>query len=335
MGWYSLGCTHRSRYDAAMRIVMVASECEPFAKTGGLADVVDALSRALGRRGHEVTWCCRTIAVCGHPPAARSHDRERAVGVPAGPAPRRAGDTARWTSWTGRRKAIDCDSWTTRTASTDPTTTWTGAPTTRTTPPNSRSWRVPPWRASRLDGQPVDVLHGHDWEAGRRFSALRAARPWRPGRAGGGTGILTCHNLAYHGWIAAERAWQLGDLAAVARRVGVPKVSISCERASGRRTSSTPSARASPASRSARDGRRRGRPVARARRSLLGHRQRHRHRALGPGHRRHACRPRIGRDEMAGKAAAAPTWRRATASTRMGRSSAWSAGSIHRRASTC
>ena len=37
-----------------MRIAMVASECEPFAKTGGLADVVDALSRALGQLGHEV-----------------------------------------------------------------------------------------------------------------------------------------------------------------------------------------------------------------------------------------------------------------------------------------
>src|SRR4051812_45698241 len=37
-----------------MRVAMVASECEPFAKTGGLADVVDALSRALGRLDHEV-----------------------------------------------------------------------------------------------------------------------------------------------------------------------------------------------------------------------------------------------------------------------------------------
>src|SRR5450756_1193680 len=37
-----------------MRIAMIASECEPFAKTGGLADVVDALSRALGQQGHEV-----------------------------------------------------------------------------------------------------------------------------------------------------------------------------------------------------------------------------------------------------------------------------------------
>ncbi len=33
---------------------MVSSECEPFAKTGGLADVVDALARALGRQGHTV-----------------------------------------------------------------------------------------------------------------------------------------------------------------------------------------------------------------------------------------------------------------------------------------
>ena len=31
-----------------MKIAMIASECEPWAKTGGLADVVDALSRALG-----------------------------------------------------------------------------------------------------------------------------------------------------------------------------------------------------------------------------------------------------------------------------------------------
>ena len=33
---------------------MITSECEPFAKTGGLADVVDALARALGQLGHEV-----------------------------------------------------------------------------------------------------------------------------------------------------------------------------------------------------------------------------------------------------------------------------------------
>ncbi|HEY6361976.1 MAG TPA: glycogen synthase GlgA [Vicinamibacterales bacterium] len=37
-----------------MRILMVASEAVPFAKTGGLADVLGALPRALARLGHEV-----------------------------------------------------------------------------------------------------------------------------------------------------------------------------------------------------------------------------------------------------------------------------------------
>jgi starch synthase len=35
-------------------IVHVASECEPFAKTGGLADVLGALPPALARAGHKV-----------------------------------------------------------------------------------------------------------------------------------------------------------------------------------------------------------------------------------------------------------------------------------------
>lgn len=37
-----------------LRILFVASECEPYAKTGGLADVVSALPRELVRQGHDV-----------------------------------------------------------------------------------------------------------------------------------------------------------------------------------------------------------------------------------------------------------------------------------------
>jgi starch synthase len=36
-----------------MRVAFLAAECEPWAKTGGLADVVDALARALGRIGDD------------------------------------------------------------------------------------------------------------------------------------------------------------------------------------------------------------------------------------------------------------------------------------------
>ena len=38
-----------------LSILMVASEALPFAKTGGLADVLGALPAALRRLGHEVT----------------------------------------------------------------------------------------------------------------------------------------------------------------------------------------------------------------------------------------------------------------------------------------
>ena len=36
-----------------MKIAFIASECDPFVKTGGLADVVSSLPKALKELGHE------------------------------------------------------------------------------------------------------------------------------------------------------------------------------------------------------------------------------------------------------------------------------------------
>jgi starch synthase len=44
-----------ARSAKALRILMIASEAQPFSKTGGLADVATALSKALGKLGHDVT----------------------------------------------------------------------------------------------------------------------------------------------------------------------------------------------------------------------------------------------------------------------------------------
>src|SRR3984885_8685318 len=38
-----------------MHIVFAASECTPWAKTGGLADVVSALPKALAQMGHRIS----------------------------------------------------------------------------------------------------------------------------------------------------------------------------------------------------------------------------------------------------------------------------------------
>jgi starch synthase len=43
------------RRRSGMRILMIASEAQPFSKTGGLADVAGALPKALARIGHDVT----------------------------------------------------------------------------------------------------------------------------------------------------------------------------------------------------------------------------------------------------------------------------------------
>jgi starch synthase len=212
-----------SRYDAVMRIVMVASECEPFAKTGGLADVVDALSRALGRSGHEVTVVLPFYRGLKPPAVALTR---RTVSVPIGTPPgarRDIGDTAAVDLVDGqangyRLRLVD------HPYSFDRPDYYVDGGTDY--PDNAARFTLLARAALAgiaLDGKPIDVLHGHDWEAAPALLALQAARArgsgsgsrasGRPKELNGATGILTCHNLAYHGWTPADRTWQLGDLA--------------------------------------------------------------------------------------------------------------------------
>jgi len=61
-----------------LRVAMIAAECEPWAKTGGLGDVVDALSRSLGRLQDDIDG-----------PVDVFLPRYRSVPVPAGAGPGR------------------------------------------------------------------------------------------------------------------------------------------------------------------------------------------------------------------------------------------------------
>jgi len=200
-----------------MRIAMVASECEPWAKTGGLADVVDALSRALGPAapgglGHQVDVYLPMYR--GLVPPAGSVPLE--LDVPVGS---RDGHERREqvTLWTGQ-----ADGYRLRLVEHGPSFDrdsfyMDGAHDYADNPARFTLLGRAVLEAIRLEGRPVDVIHGHDWQASPGLLALRH-RYGQDSLLAGTATMLTCHNLAYHGWTPREQAWQL-DLPG---EVGVP-----------------------------------------------------------------------------------------------------------------
>ena len=189
----------------AMRVAMVASECEPFAKTGGLADVVDALSRALGRLGHEVDVYLpryRGVAV----PA--EHER-RPLAVPVGVASDvDVGDVA-----TVDLLTAQADGYRIRLVEHPHSYDRAGYyGEGGDYPDNAARFALlgrTALEAIRSEGRPVDVLHGHDWQAGPALLLQRRVYGSDP-VVGPAASVLTCHNLAYHGWVPRPVAWQLG-----------------------------------------------------------------------------------------------------------------------------
>jgi starch synthase len=75
--------------------------------------------------------------------------------------------------------------------------------------------------AMRAEGRPADVIHGHDWEGAPAVLLLRH-RYGADAQLAGSATVLTCHNLAYHGWVRrAAVAAQLDLPATVGRADGV------------------------------------------------------------------------------------------------------------------
>jgi starch synthase len=190
-----------------MRVAMIASECEPWAKTGGLADVVDALARALGRlpggpEGRVDVYLPRYRGV------PVPDDRVEARSTLDVPDPRaRYGLTEVGLVDVGANgyrlrlvdhpPAFDRDGYYGDALGDYPDNAWRFGLFCRTA-----------LEAIRQSGG-VDVLHLHDWHAA-------PALLLRDGPYGGDTllgpaaTLLTIHNLAYHGWVPTEQIWALG-----------------------------------------------------------------------------------------------------------------------------
>ena len=195
------------RYDPAMslRVALLAAECEPWAKTGGLADVVDALARSLGRLP-EAGGALRA-------PVDVLLPRYRSVPVPPNavaeaplevPDPRGTGTvTARIVNVAAhgyRLRLVDVPAAFDRDGFYDhPDDPWRFAVFGRVA-----------LAALRRDGTPLDVLHAHDWHAGpallERARGAAAGDPFYADMAA----LVTIHNLAYHGWVGNDGLGQLG-----------------------------------------------------------------------------------------------------------------------------
>jgi starch synthase len=184
-----------------MRIAMIASECEPFAKTGGLADVVDALSRALGRLGHEVDVylpAYRGVEAPGPTeelrldiPGADGRTHLRLLSAAADGYRLRLVDHPPSFDRPDYYVADGADH-----------------------PDNGFRFSLlgrAALEAMRGEGRPADVLHAHDWEGAPAILLLRHRYGEDPSLRGLPT-LLTCHNLAYHGWVPRSQVTGQLDL---------------------------------------------------------------------------------------------------------------------------
>ncbi len=202
-------------YDAAMsgapsrplRVAFIAAECEPWAKTGGLADVVDALARALGQIGG--------AALEG--PVDVFLPRYRGIMPPAGAVthPLRVPDPV---ALGGRTEVsivdVEADGYRLRLVDHPPSFDRAGyyGDESGDFPDNARRFGLL-CRAAleqlRAEPRPPDVIHLHDWHTAPallfRDGPLRDDPVVR-----GFASLLTIHNLAYHGWTPADRLAELG-----------------------------------------------------------------------------------------------------------------------------
>jgi starch synthase len=172
------------------RVLSVASECVPLIKTGGLADVVGALPRALAAAGWDMKVllpayrALRSICV-DWPVVWREDDLWGGAGVVRSGAV--AGisvlllDAPHLFDREGGPYAGPGGDW----------------------PDNAQRFAALSWVAAGIartgiEGWRPDVLHAHDWQAGLAPAYLAY------GGAEGVKSVITIHNIAFQGWAAAS-----------------------------------------------------------------------------------------------------------------------------------
>jgi len=191
-----------------VRVIFVAAECEPWAKTGGLGDVVDALARALGHvpglLDEPVEVFVPRYRGVATPPDRPLASLDLAVpdpGTPGGV----AGLAVRSFDGTGYRvRLLDCPSAFDRDG--------IYGDKHGDFHDNARRFALlgrAAFEARRAEGRPFDVAALHDWHA-CPAAILRDRASADDPLVDRAATTLTIHNLAYRGWIPRQLVGQLG-----------------------------------------------------------------------------------------------------------------------------
>ncbi len=188
-----------------LKILMVASEAGPFARTGGLGDVLGALPKAISALGHEVKVFLPRYGFID--PAFKLTPFDWNVRIPAGD--RSARLTIEHTR-PGRSKVeyfFVCNS-----SLFDRSDFYIDPGTGKDYTDNDDRFaffnRAVLETVKKIDWRP-DIIHVHDWQAGLIPAYLKTAYASDPFFLSTRT-VLTIHNLGYQGIFAGDRFPRLG-----------------------------------------------------------------------------------------------------------------------------
>jgi starch synthase len=176
-----------------MHIVFAASECVPFAKTGGLADVVGALPVELVRLGHQVTVYLPLYSVVRPHIQGEYTYAVRSITIPFLYYNRFAGIVDGGLRDGVQHYFVDCPELFDRPG--------LYGDKTGDYPDNAERFGAfcrAVLEATKQLGVP-DLFHVHDWEAALIPIYLRTVYYFDPALRNAGT-ILTIHNAGYQGW---------------------------------------------------------------------------------------------------------------------------------------
>jgi starch synthase len=187
-----------------MHIVFAASECVPFAKTGGLADVVGALPPELVKLGHQVTvYLPLYKAVRPHLPEELKF-AVRSITIPFTYYNRFAGIVDGGLRDGVQFYFVDCPELFDRDGLYGPKT---GAGDYGDNAERFGLFCRAVLEATKQLGVP-DIFHVHDWQAALLSILLRTVYYFDPVLRSAGA-VLTIHNAGYQGWFPPKTIEQL------------------------------------------------------------------------------------------------------------------------------